>query len=59
MASKDPCYKSPGSGGLESCLSLLLLPFFVFFLLFVIFLNKMQLDKVVFIRIFFTQVSIQ
>lgn len=28
-------------------------PFFVFFLWFVIFLNKMQLDKVVFIRIFF------
>lgn len=27
-------------------------PFFVFFLLFVIFLNKMQLDKVVFIRFF-------
>lgn len=33
-------------------------PFFVFFLLFVIFLNKMQLDKVVFIRIFFFNAGI-
>lgn len=39
-----------GRGLVASCLYC---PHFVFSLLFVIFLNKMQLDKVVFMRIFF------